>query len=60
MKKIIYVGRSKLFEVKLFYKVLHGGGVADFPWKSIWKVKTPLKVVFFLDLVSRFREDSHN
>ena len=27
--------------------MLHGGGDTDFPWKSIWKVKAPLKVAFF-------------
>ena len=49
---------SKLFEVKSYYRVLHGEGVVDFPWKSIWKVKGHLKVAFFL--VSCIREDSHN
>ena len=31
--------KSKLFEVKAFYKVLHVGGAIIFSWKSIWKVK---------------------
>lgn len=28
--------------------MLHGEGVVDFPWKGIWKVKSPLKVAFFV------------
>lgn len=35
--------KSKIFEVKSFYKVFHGEGAAEFSWKSIWKVKTPSK-----------------
>ena len=52
MQKIISVGcqqkESKHFEVKSFYEMLHGKGVVDFPQKGIWKVKSPLRVAFFV------------
>jgi hypothetical protein len=36
------------FEVKSFYKALASQEVVSFPWKSIWRVKTPLQVSFFV------------
>jgi hypothetical protein len=34
--------KSRYFEVKSFYKVLPNGD-SIFPWKSIWRMKTPLR-----------------
>ena len=39
--------KSGLFEVKSLYNALCSGIVRSFPWKSIWRVKDPLKVVSF-------------
>jgi hypothetical protein len=39
--------RSK-FEVKSFYKVLTSQDGPSFPWKSIWRVKAPSRVAFFV------------
>ena len=39
--------RSGIFEVKSYYQILSMGHTPHFPWKSIWKVKIPLKVAFF-------------
>jgi hypothetical protein len=35
------------FEVKLFYKALSNFDHEVFPWKSIWRIKVPLRVAFF-------------
>jgi len=35
------------FEVKSFYEVLIRQDGPLFPWKSIWRVKAPLRVSFF-------------
>jgi hypothetical protein len=43
--------RSK-FEVKSFHQVLTSPNVSPFPWKSIWRVKTPLRVAFFVWIVA--------
>ena len=43
--------RARLFEVKSFYKILHtmvSIFFFFFPWNSIWKVKIPIKVAFFV------------
>ena len=37
-----------IFDLKSFYNVLHTGAAQHFPWKSVWKSKTPSKVSFFL------------
>jgi hypothetical protein len=37
-----------LFEVKSCYKTFSSCPSAVFPWKNIWKVKVPPKVVFFV------------
>ena len=38
--------KSRVFEVKAYYRVLQAGVSCSFPWKSIWKVRVPLKVAF--------------
>jgi hypothetical protein len=35
------------FEVKSFYRVLSAHGQISFPWKSIWRSKSPPRVAFF-------------
>jgi len=40
--------RKKSFEVKSYYKVLSSPIQSSFPWKSIWKVKVPPRVAFFV------------
>jgi hypothetical protein len=35
------------FDVRSFYKVLARKDNFPFPWKSIWRIKVPLKVAFF-------------
>jgi hypothetical protein len=40
-----WVGRVH-FEVKSFYKALHPNIDSPFPWKSIWRIKIPLRLVF--------------
>jgi hypothetical protein len=35
------------FDVRSFYKALTCKEAIHFPWKSIWRTKVPLKVVFF-------------
>ena len=47
VKLVWLVARSGSIEVKLYYTVLSGRNSHSFPWKSIWKVKIPSKVVFF-------------
>jgi len=47
--KICWIpSRKKSFEVKSYYKVLSSPIHSSFPWKSIWKVKVPPRVVFFV------------
>jgi hypothetical protein len=36
------------FEMKTFYKALVCHEAASFPWKGIWRVKAPKRVVFFV------------
>jgi hypothetical protein len=40
--------RRKSLEVKSYYKVLSSSIQSSFPWKSIWKVKFPPRVAFFV------------
>jgi hypothetical protein len=40
--------RKKAFEVKSYYKVLSSPIQSYFLWKSIWKVKVPPRVAFFV------------
>jgi len=47
--KICWIpARKKSFEVKSYYKVLSSPIQFSFPWKSIWKVKVPPRVAFFV------------
>jgi hypothetical protein len=45
--------KRKLFEVRSYFRVLNSSTERDdegsclFPWKSIWKVKVPVRVSFF-------------
>jgi hypothetical protein len=39
---------KEIIEVKSYYKVLSIPIQSSFPWKSIWKVKVPLRVAFFV------------
>jgi hypothetical protein len=40
------------FEGKLFYKVLTSQDNPKFPWKSIWQVKAPSRVAFFVRIAA--------
>jgi hypothetical protein len=44
--------RNKSFEVKSYYKVLLCPIQSSFPWKSIWKVKVPPRVAFFVRMTT--------
>ena len=47
--KICWVlSKRKIFEVKSYYQVLSTPAWVFGPWKSIWKVKAPLRVAFFV------------
>jgi hypothetical protein len=39
--------KKSKFEVKSFDQVLTSQNGSSFPWKSIWRVKTPSRVAFF-------------
>jgi hypothetical protein len=43
---------SGLFEVQSFYHIICSGGNRTFPWKSVWRIKVPPKVAFFIWLVA--------
>ena len=43
---------QKGFQVSSYYLVLTRRGVCCFPWRSIWKSKTPSKVCFFVWVAS--------
>ena len=43
---------SGRFEVRSFYHIICAGGQHTFPWKSIWWVKVPPKVAFFIWLAA--------
>jgi hypothetical protein len=36
------------FARKSYYKMLQSGEHSSFPWESIWKVKAPPRIAFFL------------
>lgn len=40
--------RFFMFEVRSYYRVLRSTTQPPFPWKTIWKLKMPTKVSFFL------------
>jgi hypothetical protein len=40
--------KRKFFEVKSYYQVLSTPIRSNFPWKSIWTVKAPMRVAFFV------------
>jgi hypothetical protein len=40
--------KKKSFEVKFYYHVLSTPVSSHFSWKSIWKVKAPSRVMFFV------------
>jgi len=40
--------RRNGFEGKSYYSMLKSGDHSSFPWKSIWKVKAPPRIAFFL------------
>jgi len=42
------LSKMGLFEVKSFYEVLNRKDGPSFPWKSIWRVKAPARVAFFV------------
>ena len=40
--------RTSLFDSRSFYHMLHVPTEMCFPWKIIWRVKTPRRVAFFM------------
>jgi hypothetical protein len=42
------LSKRGLFEVKSYYEVLNRKDGPSFPWKSIWRVKAPAIVAFFV------------
>jgi hypothetical protein len=42
------LSKRGLFEVKSYNEVLNRKDDPSFPWKSIWRVKTPARVAFFV------------
>jgi hypothetical protein len=42
------LAKRGLFEVKSYYEVLNRKDDPLFPWKSIWHVKAPARVTFFV------------
>jgi hypothetical protein len=40
--------KRSMFEVKLFYQVLNNLNRPSFLWESIWRIKAPLRVAFFV------------
>jgi hypothetical protein len=40
--------KRRKFEVRSYYHVLSIPASSPFPWKSIWRVKAPLRVAFFV------------
>jgi hypothetical protein len=53
-EQIRWISSKKVFEVRSFFDMLSPpsvrfeGGRLSFPWKSIWKVKVPFRVSFFV------------
>jgi exonuclease III len=47
--KIVWrLGRKGMFDSRSFYHVLRAPPALCFPWKSIWRVKAPPRVAFFM------------
>ena len=42
------LNRNGKFDIRSYYNKIRGGSIPSFPWKSIWKVKIPKKVAFFI------------
>jgi hypothetical protein len=42
------LSKRGIFEVKTLYRALASQRVVSFPWKSIWRVKAPKHVSFFV------------
>ena len=40
--------KQHIFEVRSFFRKLSSLGTTSFSWRSIWKVKVPLRVSFFV------------
>ena len=40
--------KNENFDIRLFYNKLRGPMPIIFPWKSVWKVKAPRHVSFFV------------
>jgi hypothetical protein len=52
--KLWWIPSSKgSFEVSTFYRVLSPHGSIPFPWKGIWRTKTPPRVAFFAWIATR-------
>ena len=47
------LNRSGVFDVRSFYISLLAAPLVSFPWKSIWCVKVPKRVAFFLWTATR-------
>jgi hypothetical protein len=47
-KLVWNLNRRGSFDSRSFYHVLHVPSEVCFPWKSIWRVKAPPRVVFFI------------
>ena len=47
------------FDIKSFYGALRASSSITFPWKSIWGVKAPCRVSFFV-WTTAWGEGSHN
>jgi hypothetical protein len=47
-KLVWSLSKRGLFEVKSYYEVLNRKDGPSFPWKSIWCVKAPARVAFFV------------
>jgi hypothetical protein len=47
-KLFLNLSKRGLFEVKSYYEVLNRKDDPSFPWKSIWRVKAPARVAFFV------------
>jgi hypothetical protein len=47
--------KKKLFNVRSFSNVLVPHDVTPFPWRSIWRIKVPLRTTFFAWLASQWK-----
>ena len=51
--ELCWIPSSKqTFDARSFYRALHSSIQLSLPWKSIWKLKVPTKVSFFLWIVA--------